>query len=72
MIVLKKTYDALNERFKKAVTDLAEARCSLEDERASFNQRLADAIQDYEADALKWRASLKRSRDRKAAKKEGV
>lgn len=33
--------------------------------RSSFNQRLADAVQDYQHDATMWRNSLKRSRDRK-------
>jgi len=39
--------------------------------KASFNQRLADAVQDYERDAQKWRNYLKRSRDRKAGKSNG-
>jgi Skp family chaperone for outer membrane proteins len=56
-------------KFKTAIGNLAVASTDLADLRATFNQRLADAVQDYQADAQKWRDSLKRSRDRKAAKK---
>lgn len=65
-------------KFKRAATDLAkqaeelnEAKLHIDHLGITFNQRLADAVQDYQGDAQKWRNSLKRSRDRKAAKNRG-
>lgn len=68
-------YKVLEAKFKLAATDLAKQADELNDAKLhidhlgiTFLQSLADAVQDYQADALKWRNSLKRSRDRKAAK----
>lgn len=47
------------------------AESEIDELKGCFNQRLADAVQDYQGDAQKWRNSLKRSRDRKAAKNRG-
>ena len=58
-------------KFKTAIGNLAVASTDLADLRATFNQRVADAVQDYQTDDQKWRNSLKRSRDRKAAKNRG-
>ena len=33
--------------------------------KTTFNQRLADAVQDYQADALLWRAARQKRADRK-------
>ena len=91
--VLKKTYDALNERFKKAVTDLEKQvgeNERLTRDYATRGQLLTDARAEREtaeAEARRLRPLAEahqrrlerdrnrvrpsRSRDRKAAKKEG-
>lgn len=64
------------ERFKRAATDLAaqsvkaaDLAAEVEHLRATFNQRLADAVQDYEADALAMRRKRQMDRDRAAGKR---
>lgn len=61
--------DAWEAKFKLAATDLAKQAEELNDAKLhidhlgiTFNQRLADAIQDYQADALLWR----KARDKRA------
>jgi hypothetical protein len=63
MFVLKKTYDALDAKFKKAVTDLA----AQADEIKTLKVRLHYA----EPRAQKWDDSLARSRARRNARSAG-
>ncbi len=55
-------------KFKKAVTDLEQV-VRANETMASGNALLTREVASLRPDAQKWRDSLKRSRDRKAAKK---
>lgn len=67
--------DEFEAKFKKAITDLEAQAMEIE----NLQTRLVEAEQDcfewksaalgYEPDAVKWQACLKRSRDRKDAKR---
>lgn len=71
-------YKALEAKFKRAATNLAEQAeeiASLKAANAALingNAKLAKEVHTLRPDAQKWRASLKRSRDRKAARKGSV
>lgn len=61
----------LEAKFKKAVKDIArltedvrQAEGAADALKADFNQRLADAVQDYQVDAQKWRDRAERDRNR--------
>lgn len=83
MFMLKSTHEALiakareeeadtvrdlEAKFKKAVKDIAAQADEIANLKSTFNQRLADAVQDYQADAEAMRAKRKRDRDLKAEK----
>lgn len=66
-------------KFKQAVADLAErseelnaAKWQIEHLESTFNQRLADAVQEYEADALAMRRKRQRDVDQKAEKRNNA
>lgn len=60
--------DMLTTKFNQSVKDIAAQADEIANLKSTFNQRLADAVQDYQADAEAMRAKRKRDRDLKAEK----
>lgn len=72
-------HNSLLGKFKKAVSDLAAQADELNDAKLhidhlgiTFNQRLADAVQDYADDALAMRKKRQADRDRIQAKRDAA